>query len=508
MEAKRIQEHIPDDFIQLSKDYIGEEIFNHSNSPLVFVTTRGIILKYNRAFKGLSLSKSSELEKLNLLDFFGDTSRVAFKEMLGWIAKKDSEINKQLILVNNATEKTIFDVTIKSIGSAKQRLGLVIFEPAMSRDSEIKSSGKLSQLFIAISDNLKEGIYRNSREEGMIYVNKSFVELFGYQSVKEVLNVSPAKFYADNADRSRIAKVLREADYLTNETILFRRKDGSTFWGLVNCSVTREYNGTTYYDGAIIDITEQKDAENILQQKNRELKKINAQMDRFLYSAYHDIRSPIASVLGLTNIMRMELQDEQMLSYLDKIDESLNKLDYFVNDIKYFSQNARQHITSKKIDFPALVNEVWKKFKYQHDLIELQLKIDDDKFFFSDSSRIMLILENLFKNCIQFSDKTKNEHYIKVNVHLSYDKATIEVIDNGIGIGKQHLDKVFNMFYRGSESSKGSGLGLYITKETVLKLNGNISIESEVGLGTIVNVEIPNDKKGRLMTRKFLLQSR
>lgn len=502
MEVKHLNSNYEADLISLSKDQIVNDLFHYSEKCLVFISLRGLIIKYNNAFGDLHLSKSTNLVKDNLLDFLGDTSKEVFKEMLRWIVKKDSEIHNKLIFVTSSEQKLETSVTLKAIHDGSSRYALAIIEANKVREVE----DKFSKLFLAISDNLNEGIYRNSPEKGMIYVNKSFAKLFGYNSIKEVLRITPGQLYAENSERKRISKLLSENNRLVNESILFRKKDGTTFWGLVNCSVTREFNGNTFYDGAIVDITEQKDYEETLQQKNRELKKINAQMDRFLYSAYHDIRSPIASVLGLTNIMRMELQDEQMCSYLDRIDESLNKLDYFVNDVKNFSQNTRQHISSKKIEFATLINSVWKKFKSSQSLIELQINVDESKVFYSDPSRIELILENILKNSSQFVDKTKNEYYIKVNVQLTYDKAIIEILDNGIGIGKQHLDKVFNMFYRGTETSKGSGLGLYIAKETVLKLNGQICIESEVGLGTIINIEIPNDKKGRLISRKFMLQ--
>lgn len=506
MGVKQLDSYYEGDLISLSQDQIVNDLFNYSDKCIVFISVRGIIIKHNRSFSDLQLSNSTNLEKDSLIDFLGDTSKEVFKEMLNWIAKKDSEIQKQLIFVTASDEKLESTLTLKAIHKGNTRYALAIIEAKKIGAEENGLSDKFSKLFLAISDNLNEGIYRNSPEKGMIYVNKAFVKLFGFSSVKEVLKITPGKLYAESSDRKRIAKLLSENDRLINESILFRKKDGTTFWGLVNCSVTREYNGNTYYDGAVVDITEQKSYEEALQQKNRELKKINAQMDRFLYSAYHDIRSPIASVLGLTNIMRMELHDDQMRSYLDRIDESLNKLDYFVNDVKNFSQNTRQHISSKNIEFTSLINSVWRKFKSVQSLIDLQINVDESKVFYSDPSRLELILENILRNSTQFVDKTKNEHYIKVNVQLTFDKAIIEILDNGIGIGKQHLDKVFNMFYRGTEISKGSGLGLYIAKETVLKLNGQISAEAEVGLGTIINIEIPNDKKGRLISRKFMLQ--
>jgi signal transduction histidine kinase len=82
------------------------------------------------------------------------------------------------------------------------------------------------------------------------------------------------------------------------------------------------------------------------------------------------------------------------------------------------------------------------------------------------------------------------------------DHCVMEVIDNGIGIAKSHLDKVAQMFYRGTDRSKGSGIGLYIVNEIVIKLDGKLFIDSELSLGTIVRLEIPNGAKGVLINRK------
>ncbi|HTJ51004.1 MAG TPA: ATP-binding protein, partial [Cyclobacteriaceae bacterium] len=102
----------------------------------------------------------------------------------------------------------------------------------------------------------------------------------------------------------------------------------------------------------------------------------------------------------------------------------------------------------------------------------------------------------------------KTKSFLTINITIDKAHALIEFIDNGVGIGKQHQDDIFNMFYKASHLSKGAGLGLYIVKETLEKLGGTISLESEIGFGTAFRVSIPNDHKGKLIGQKLQLKKR
>lgn len=503
MQAKKVI-HLSDNEIDFSDTEINRVLFSNSNQGIAIIGIRGQILKSNAALSELLDYTLNDISQISITNILGESSAHVFQNMLSHLSVKDASITESLILLTKDSRKLICNVTLSTIKTGLKGYGLLAVSPEMLQLSN-NGSYKFSELFAKISENLSEGIFRSSPNEGMIYVNKPFAKLFGYNSVVEVIKQKPGSFYGDSDEKDRVASLLQKNGELVNEKVLFARKNGSTFWGLVNCSVNTEFDGSLFYDGAVVDISDQKKSEELLMQKNKELKKINAQMDRFMYSAYHDVRAPIASVLGLTNILRMELAEEKYDAYFDKIEESLNKLDYFVNDVKNFSQNARQRIESKRIDFNALIVSTWRKFKHAHETIDLSVAVEDGIIFYSDQARLGLILENILKNCIQFIDVNKLENYIKINVKMAYDKAVIEIVDNGIGIGKTHLEKIFNMFYRATESSKGAGLGLYITKETVLKLKGNINVESELGLGTIVNIEIPNDQKGKLISRKLTL---
>jgi len=125
------------------------------------------------------------------------------------------------------------------------------------------------------------------------------------------------------------------------------------------------------------------------------------------------------------------------------------------------------------------------------DKVRVDQRIGTPASFCSDPHRIRAILVNILSNAIIFSDP-KKESSVKISVVTTERSATISISDNGIGICQEYLPRVSNMFFRASELSKGAGLGLYITREIIRKLNGTITISSDEGVGTEVNVSIPN----------------
>jgi PAS domain S-box-containing protein len=243
----------------------------------------------------------------------------------------------------------------------------------------------------------------------------------------------------------------------------------------------------------IVDISQLKKSEDRLKEKNLELEKANAELDKFVYSAAHDLRAPLTSVLGLINLVKSE-NGTDLKKYIDLIEKSIIKLDYFIKDVIDYSRNSRLGISAQAIDIKALIE---KTFEY-HNFIEggatirKQILIEGNEEFYCDQGRIEIILNNIISNAIKYYDPKKEDSFIKVCAIVERHGLSLEISDNGIGIPPENLDKIFNIFYRGHEQSKGSGLGLYIVKETVEKINGVILVESELNKGTSFRIRIPN----------------
>jgi len=237
-----------------------------------------------------------------------------------------------------------------------------------------------------------------------------------------------------------------------------------------------------------------KKAEEELKSSNTELRKINAELDNFVYRVSHDLRAPIASMLGLLNLAKTDESPEMKSVYLSKIEESANLQDTFITEILDQSRNARLEIKNEPIDFEKIINESFDQLKYSNsdEEVEKTLDIKLDDTFYSDPWRLKVILNNVISNSIRY----RNGRTPKIDIEIKSNKKTavINVQDNGRGISEEHIHKVFDMFYRATDDNAGSGLGLYIVKETVAKLNGEIDIESKPAKGTKISFKIPNMK--------------
>ena len=227
--------------------------------------------------------------------------------------------------------------------------------------------------------------------------------------------------------------------------------------------------------------------------KNINLEKTNAELDRFLYSTSHDLRSPLSSIKGLVNIARLETNDHKLQGYFSMMIDRVDKLDFFIKDIIDYSKNARTEIRSEPVDFNMLLEEVTDNLKYIEGAasIEFQSNVRVGHTLNADKNRLSVVLNNLLANAIKYHDPRKEKQWIDVQVSNSNGTLKVQVSDNGIGIDPEHHTKVFDMFYRGTFQSKGSGLGLYIVKETVAKMKGTISLESAPGVGSSFLITLP-----------------
>ncbi|MFN8164769.1 MAG: PAS domain-containing sensor histidine kinase [Bacteroidia bacterium] len=277
-----------------------------------------------------------------------------------------------------------------------------------------------------------------------------------------------------------------------------KKKNGEIFWIDSTIVPFKDDNGKPYMFLAIaVDITEQKKMMDELSDKYSEVQKINSELDSFVYSVTHDLRAPLSSMMGVLEIATEENTDPSVADHLALLSGSAKKLDGFITDILDYSKNSRSEVTLEPVDFTELTESITSELKYMGEGYVLPLfnvKITDSKEFIGDRLRLKIILSNLISNAIRYQNKMATKPEVNISINVDHLKCTICVKDNGIGISKENQKKIFKMFYRVSTQSAGSGLGLYIVKEAIDKLNGRISVESAPGAGTLFVVEIPNQK--------------
>ncbi|MDN5203386.1 PAS domain S-box protein [Fulvivirgaceae bacterium BMA10] len=332
--------------------------------------------------------------------------------------------------------------------------------------------------------------------EKIHYVNKAFLQLYGYGSSEEVLGEHVTKMFA--AEKSDLLieygkKRLKGKRVPEVYETTGLKKNNSSFDLEISASVFK-VGEEVFIISIIRDITDKKLADAQLKSQNTELRKINAELDRFVYSASHDLRAPLLSILGLTNIAKKEVDPVKNKEIFGMIEKSVKRLDSFIQDIVSYSRNARLEVESEKIDLDLMIGEIFKDLQYIDgaETMELIIKGEKGKHFYSDERRLRIIFNNLISNSIRYFNPKNTKNFIEIQYKIGKKNLKVTLRDNGIGIAKKHIHSIFNMFYRGSNSSSGSGLGLYIVKETIDTLNGSIEVESKLNNGVKFIMEIPN----------------
>jgi signal transduction histidine kinase len=231
-----------------------------------------------------------------------------------------------------------------------------------------------------------------------------------------------------------------------------------------------------------------------LVERNHELNKTNAELDRFVYSTSHDLRAPLTSLMGLINITQDTTDPKDINKYLVMMKDRIHSLDKFIKDITDYSRNNRLEITHESIRMEELALEVWDSLKFAPEArrISFEVNISHDVTVGSDKNRLKVIMSNLISNAIRYHDERKPDQFIRLFVEVRDRNFYLKVEDNGQGIAHEYHTRIFDMFYRANEKSKGSGLGLYIVKEALSKLSGSIHLESAPGIGSTFTVRLPN----------------
>ncbi len=236
-----------------------------------------------------------------------------------------------------------------------------------------------------------------------------------------------------------------------------------------------------------------------LRRQNDELIKVNKELDSFVYSISHNLRSPLASVIGVVNVAKLDLNKnkETVDDYFDMIRKSALKLDDTLKEILDYSQNLRTELEISEIDLPKLFEECLTKLKplKGSSEIEKQFNIQNEVGFYSDNHRLSVLISYLLSNSIKYKDDRKTTQVIQIKVVISPTQAVLSISDNGIGIHPDYLPNIFDMFVRANESSDGAGLGLYVVKEVIERLEGTIEITSSYGEWTRVDITLPNLKQ-------------
>lgn len=229
-----------------------------------------------------------------------------------------------------------------------------------------------------------------------------------------------------------------------------------------------------------------------LKNKVGELQRANDELNRFVYSTSHDLRSPLSNILGILNVAKLQEPLADPNEYFDMIENCVNKMDGFIHKIIEYYKGIRLDEVYEEVDFKKMFVHSIELCNMQNPQIVFEVQVNQPVAFCCDAFRLSLILNNLISNAVKYQRVDEANPKVKLIADVNEKEVRINIEDNGIGIIEEHVNKIFQIFFRSTDFKNGLGIGLYIVKEALTKIGGEILVKSEFGKGSTFTLVVPN----------------
>jgi PAS domain S-box-containing protein len=468
------------------------------DSVFMFDATTHLFIYANKGATEAVGYSFGELRTMKLIDLMGDSNPEDFEKLISYV-------------VNNTNHQINLDTTFLHKRGAKFPVALLLqyvdlddgenrFVAIVRDISERKRTEQLlkeSELkFRSTFEQAGIGIAHIGIDLSWATFNVHFCKMTGYSQAE--LSVRKLREITHPKDLPRDIMQLRRVISGKSEGYSIRtryiHKNGDTIWLNLSLSVVKDDEKKPAFIVMFIEnISDQVEAEEMLRRTLEELKTSNYELDQFVYKASHDLRSPLTSILGLLNIA--EIDKEYALSHIKMIRGRIHKLDEFVQSIIHYSQTGNLETKYEPLRIEYLIHKNIADLDFLPYASEIKFKIKSNQkgIVYTDLLRLNVIVRNLLSNSIKFADHSKTISIIFIETTLREDKKfVLSITDNGLGIDKEYQERIFDMFYRGNEKSDGNGLGLYIVRQAVEKLGGELKFASQLGKGSTFMVILPS----------------
>ncbi len=229
---------------------------------------------------------------------------------------------------------------------------------------------------------------------------------------------------------------------------------------------------------------------NELNLRKAQIEDHNNELELFVYKASHDIKGPLRSIMGLTQIGLHDVKDDTAQEYFGHIHKSTKRLDNLLADLLRLTKAKQAEVEKEQINLPVMVEDIIQSFKNirYFDRVKIRVDIQEDISFESDEKMLYSVIQNFVENGIKYCDPAKEEPILEISIRQEQGETIFQFRDNGLGVDAEHLPKIFDMFYKIDPNSDGTGLGLHIVKVTIEKLGGTLKVNSRKGGGSLFTI--------------------
>ena len=334
------------------------------------------------------------------------------------------------------------------------------------------------------------------------YVNNRVCQLLNYS--REALlgeNISQLFLKRSHKFLTRLQKDVQIEQHIYNRENRFRVRNKKSLPVSISFSILRNNDRSTGYVLIAKDIKQFLLATDALEQKNEELKTL-------VYRVSHDLKGPLASVTGLFELLDYEDEDIDILKhYLKLIKDSTRKLERTLNGLLELGLSTNVNLISQGFNVRACIEDIIQSFEGYpgRENVIILLSANPEIVINTEEKVFRSIIQNLIENSIKYRKHHVSDTVTKISARKYKNGIKVKVKDNGQGMSRQIQQRAFDMFYRGNQSSEGSGLGLFIVKSNVEKLGGEIKIKSQIDHGTEMWIYLPSFNESRrnaLMLKK------
>lgn len=478
----------------LSYQTIHKAVIESSKDAILICDNEGSILDYNQGF----------LQLWNLIPDELDANQPYhwYDKVVAQIASPDpgeqiphNKVSQNLPGIHELLNGKFIEITSRPLILAEVPNGEIwYFNDITDRETAKKELERKSEVMRAVFEQSMDGMLVVDEDQKVLDFNQVYLEMFKLdpeflvnEDPARVIDYSVRQLRQTERYRKEIYDLIRHPNLKQSSIIEFL--DGRIVERFTEIlKIRQEAAGRILFYRDISEATEQL---NKLMERTYEL-------DSFIYSASHDLKAPLNTIMGLLDIVKGEELGENVRRFVELMEIPIEKLNFYILNLARFAQNEKYEIQNQIIDLEELIRETLADSRSIQGMekIEIFREISEHGAFYSDPVRLKAILQNIFSNAVKFRDETKDQCWIRIHVEPVDQGIEIKIKDNGIGIAQDHLSKIYNLFYRASAHAPGSGLGLYVVQQTLNKIGGNVECASRLQSWTEFRVQIPNMVSG------------
>jgi len=496
----------------------------------------GKFLRWNAIFEKSSGYSADEISGMSALDFFETPEREIVAERIKEsFTSGKSSVEATFISKDRIGSPHFFTGKLFAFEGKPCLIGIGVDitdrnkAEAALRESELQYKN--------IFENAMEGIFQTTREGSLINANMALAKIFGYESSEEMIGAVDdvaGQLYANPDERKEAINFLSKEGYLKEFECQMRRKDGTTFWAVINARLTGNQSGTNYLEGLIIDINDRKRAEGDIIRLNEELEKkvaqrtadlhdsqkailsvvddinksnkeialtnqsldaVNKELESFSYSVSHDLRAPLRSIDGFSQALLEDYQkklDDTGRNYLNRIRSATQNMGHLIEDMLKLSRISRFELRRESVDLSKMFREIAEDSQKNDPARIIDLIIQEGVIIECDPEMMNIVLTNLIDNAWKFTGKEVLPKIEFGTTDLA-GKKVVFIRDNGVGFNMAYVDNLFGTFQRlhNRDEFAGTGIGLATVKRVITRHGGEVWAEGEVGSGAVFYFTLP-----------------